>query len=109
MTKWGVETDLEKTPYTLTVEYDNANIITFCFSSDKVRERFEERRDEYRQKVANSLTARFRMDYTVSQDFADIALYRYEERRGFYIIFNGDVVTWASNLKYDGQKLSKKV
>jgi hypothetical protein len=107
MTRYGVEHDLKKSPFTYTVQYDNLNEIEYCFSSDSIKTRFIALRNGFYEETEDSLSNRFKMDFRVSKDLTDVNLYRKVESRGFLIFFNGEEITWQRALKYDGQKLEK--
>lgn len=107
MTRYGVEHDLKKSPFTYTVKYDNLNEIEYCFSSDSIKTRFIALRNGFYEETEDSLSNRFKMDFRISKDLTDVNLYRKVESRGFLIFFNREEITWQRALKYDGRKLAK--
>ena len=76
MTRYGVEHDLKKSPFTYTVQYDNLNEIEYCFSSDSIKTRFIALRNGFYEETEDSLSNRFKMDFRISKDLTDVNLYR---------------------------------
>lgn len=109
MTPSGVERDLYKSPYNITVDYSNGHSITYVFSTPYSKDRFEIQLEENRKAISESLTNRFRMKFYISDDFCDITLYRKIERRGFHIIRDGRVTEWLGKLEYNGQRVIERM
>lgn len=107
MTKSGVERDLRRSPYVTNLMYGNKNV-TFCFSSATCKMRFDEAIESNRKEIRESLTARFKIEFKVANEFCDITLYRKIERRGFLICMEGVEVKWLGELTYNGIEVIKK-
>lgn len=96
--------NLEKTPYKLDISYGD-QVITYYFSSKLYKQKFEERREDHRFTIEESLTKRF--GFTIKSDMiADIRLYSSIEKRGFLISGNGEHKQWLSSITLDGIRMS---
>lgn len=107
MTKSGVERDLKKTPYVAIISYHNKKV-TYCFSSHTALTKFEQDLEKNRAEIKESLSARFKIEFFISQDFCDIILYKKIERRGFLIYIGEDEVQWPGELIYKGIQVTQK-
>lgn len=84
LTRHGIAHDLNISPYEYTVSYGNDNELTFIFSSELYKTKFDEKLDSYRAKVSHSLSKRFGFKI-INNMLADIKLYSITETRGFLI------------------------
>lgn len=107
MTRSGIESDLEKTPYVCSVNYGTTNVDYF-FSSTTGLARFESQYIAHRVFVKESLEKRFKMGFYISHEFCDLQLYKKVESRGFRISIDGRTYKWLGELRYDGRKLVSK-
>ena len=97
--------NLEKTPFYLNIDYGcPEQVVTYHFSSELYKRKFEERRDENRKAIEESLSNRFGFKIK-SELIADIRLYSSIEKRGFLISVNGEYKQWLSSITLDGQKM----
>lgn len=79
ITKNGICYNLQKSPYK--TECEN---VTFVFSSELHKTKFEKQRKAHRKKINESLTKRFGISVDVSL-LADVVLYKRIETRGFLL------------------------
>lgn len=107
MTSSGVERDLTVTPYLVDIKYPDKTMV-YCFSSMNSKTLFERKIEEHRAEIKESLTNRFRILFSVSDDFCDLDLYRRIERRGFLVKMEGDNITWLGQVEYNGQRVIRK-
>lgn len=97
--------NLEKSPYKLNIDYGE-QVVTYHFSSELYKTKFEERREDNHRIIEESLSKRFGFKIK-SELIADIRLYSSIEKRGFLISVNGEHKQWLSNITLDGLKISK--
>ena len=102
MTRDGIEINLRKSPYRVTVG-DN----TFVFSSALYAKKFSERLEERKQQLARSLSYHYKINMELP-GVAEIALYQQIEKRGFYIIMKGGIAECPEQVKLSGAKLTLK-
>lgn len=98
----GVCYDLENSEYKST-----QNGLTFVFSSQLYKDKFESRVKENRDIINYSLTKRFGISIDVST-LADVVLYRKIEKRGFLIVAKEDKMQCVKHITYDGANLTLK-
>ena len=101
LSKRGVARDLKTSPYILELVYNNDDKISFVFSSKINYNKFINKYINNRINISDSLSNRFKI--SISFDIlSDLCLYRKIEHRGFYIIYNDEVIEWLNNIKLDG-------
>lgn len=83
LTRGGVAHDLTISPYMLDVFYNNDKL-TYVFSSEMYKNKFNEKIEENRLKINESLSKRFGFKI-INNKLADIKLYSIIETRGFLI------------------------
>ena len=105
-TKRGIFLNLKKSPYTTTIYYDDIEI-KYYFSSSLYNSKFEIERDLNREWINNSLSKRFKLDFE-SNLLCDINLYSKVEKRGFYIVVNGQEILCLNSIRLDGNKVIMK-
>jgi hypothetical protein len=103
-TRNGIYYDLSKSTYKLKMPDTN---ITFVFSSDLHRTKFEEQYKENRAEHNLKFHARYRID-TNMKVLPDIVLYKRIETRGFLLIDEGGQYIWQQNLILNGEKVIPK-
>lgn len=104
MTRSGIVYDLTQSPHNSIVPYKDNTSIKFIFSSELYRDKFEEKIEENRKKLNESLTNRF--GFTIENDkLCDIKLYAQIEKRGFLIETGEESIVCLSNIRLDGHKL----
>ena len=83
MTRWGVAHNLEISPYTLLVDYQDEQL-EYVFSSQQYKDIFYKKFIDNRIKINTSLSNRF--GFKIENDkLADLKLYSMTEKRGFLI------------------------
>lgn len=82
-TRWGVAHNLELSPYSLIVDYQD-EILEYVFSSKQYKDIFYKKFIDNRIKINESLTKRFGFKIEVDK-LADLRLYSMTEKRGFLI------------------------
>ena len=104
LTRANICYNLEKSPYTLDMLYED-QVITYHFSSELYKAKFEERREDNQRVIEDSLSNRF--GFKIKSDMiADIRLYSSIEKRGFLISVNGEYRQWLSNITLDGLRMT---
>lgn len=89
LTRSGVAYDLTLSPHKLVVKYGETDFLTYVFSSELYKNKFNEKMYKNREEISESLSKRFGI--TLRQDkLADIRLYIKTEKRGFLIQGNED-------------------
>lgn len=106
LTRSNIAYDLEISPHQLSVNYKDESI-TYVFSSNLYKTKFQERQEEHRQYVNNSLTNRFGFDIHFNL-LADIQLYTKIEKRGFLLVTTGGNIKCPNNLILDGVTMTKQ-
>lgn len=106
LTRAKISYNLYKTPYTLERVYEGQRI-TYHFSSELYREKFESRTKENRYSLDLSLCNRFGFLIN-SALIADLRLYSSIEKRGYLISVNGEYVECQNNITLDGLKMTLK-
>lgn len=99
----GVYYDLKESTHLERIDYVNTTII-YVFSSELYRSKFAEKVKSNRETINNSLTKRFDLKVNVNM-LADIVLYKKIEKRGFYLLINGESVECQSNIVLDGLRM----
>lgn len=98
----GICYDLEISEYTST-----QNGLTFVFSSQLHKDKFESRLKQNRETINYSLTKRFNISIDVST-LADVVLYRKIETRGFLIVVKEDKMQCLKHITFAGGKMTLK-
>lgn len=99
-TRSRVYYDLKHSEHLERVDYRNTTII-YVFSSELYRKKFAEGIKGNREKVNSSLSNRFNLELKVNV-LADLTLYSKVEKRGFYLIINGEHIECQNHVKLDG-------
>lgn len=107
LTRSGVAYDLTISPHYTEVLYDNGVILKFVFSSSLYRDIFEDKIDDNRMKINESLSNRFKMDMEVDL-LADLKLYSTVEKRGFLIKNNEESYLCLNSIKLSGLMMTKR-
>jgi len=103
-TRRGIYLDLTKSDIKLKLKDTN---LTFVFSSDLHRQKFEEQYKANREEHNLRLKARYKIDFR-STIFADLTLYTKVESRGFLVINDRGQNLCRENLVLGGEKASQK-
>ena len=103
LTRSNVAHNLNISPHQYIVKYGN-DTITFVFSSELYKRKFEEKLFSHRDTINQSLSNRFGFQI-VNDKLADLKLYTSIEKRGFLLYHNGDKVEWLTNIILDGSNL----
>ena len=83
LTRWGVAHNLEISPYSLVVDYQDESL-EYVFSSQQYKDIFYRKFIDNRIKINESLSNRF--GFKIENDkLADLKLYSMTEKRGFLI------------------------
>ena len=106
-TRGGITYDLVNSPYRRRVVYSPGRGITFAFSSQLYKNKFDRDLEDHRAKINESLSNRFGFEIK-SDMLSDIKLYSTIEKRGFYIKGNKKEFTCLDNLVLDGKTLIAK-
>lgn len=83
LTRWGIAHNLEISPYSLVVDYEDEQL-EYVFSSQQYKDIFYKKFIENRTKINESLSKRFGFKIEVDK-LADLKLYSMTEKRGFLI------------------------
>ena len=106
LTRSGVAYDLTLSPHKLVVKYGETDFLTYVFSSELYKNKFNEKMYKNREEISESLSKRFGI--TIRYDkLADIKLYTKVEKRGFFIQGNEDY-RCLELIKLDGVALMNK-
>ena len=106
LTRSNIAYDLNISPHSATVDYDNGSI-RFIFSSNLYKEKFLERLQDNREKINESLSNRFGMNVDVPI-LCDLKLYTTIEKRGFLIFKDGVKIEWLNDITLDGLRMITK-
>ena len=107
LTRHGVCYNLKETPYKVKIQYNN-DIIIYHFSTTSNIERFQNKLQDNRDKINESLSKRFNIELE-NDKLCDLRLYTMIEKRGFFIECGERNYECLSNLKLNGQnKILKK-
>ena len=107
LTRNGICYNFYKTPYEVTVNYHNGKTITYKFSSQNNIDRFNNKLQENRDKINDSLTKRFK--FTIVENMiCDLKLYQTIETRGFLICSNGEYIECLDHIQLNGNNVTKK-
>lgn len=99
--------DLTISPYKTKINYSPGKSISFVFSSDLYKTKFESRLSENRSTINESLSKRF--GFEIKNDvLCDIKLYSSIEKRGFLVKINKERFTCLESLELDGKNLTAK-
>ena len=83
LTRWGIAHNLEISPYSLIVDYQDESL-EYIFSSQQYKDIFYRKFIDNRLKINESLSNRF--VFKIENDkLADLKLYSMTEKRGFLI------------------------
>lgn len=83
LTRWGIAHNLETSPYSLIVDYQDEQL-EYVFSSEQYKNIFYKKFIDNRIKINESLSKRF--GFKIESDkLADLKLYSMTEKRGFLI------------------------
>ena len=104
MTRNGIVRDLKKSPHKTILNYSENYFITFFFSSELYKTKFEERLHEHRKLINSKLSKRFHFQIQ-NEAISDMTLYSIIEKRGFLIKSNldGKDITCLDKVKLDGK------
>lgn len=105
LTRSQIAYDLEISPHRLIVQYNDP--ITYVFSSNLYKTKFQEKQENHREYVNNSLSNRFGFNINFNL-LADIQLYTKIEKRGFLLVTTGGNIKCPNNLILDGVTMTKQ-
>lgn len=105
----GIYYNLYDSTYAYTVYYNTSYYIKYVFSSEMYMKKFEERLQENRINVSDSLSKRFGF-VVENHALADIKLYSKIEKRGFLIKTNKNKEGFEclESIRLDGKTLTSK-
>jgi len=104
LTRAKIAYNLHKTPYKLELEYEGQKV-TYHFSSELYRIKFNSRCGEHRRMITESLSKRF--GFTVKSDLiADLRLYATIEKRGYLISIDGEYTECQNDIILDGMTMT---
>lgn len=107
LTLSGIAYDLNISPHKKKINYTQNNYIIYTFSSDLYRRKFEEKLEDNRKVINDSLSKRF--GFTIENNIlCDIKLYSSIEKRGFLLRNSKEGFEWLENIKLDGKNLIMK-
>lgn len=102
LTRNGICYNLRKSPYRIKL----GSRIVLYFSSELNKTKFLNREKQHRDKINESLTNRFGV--LINCDILGfIQLYTQIEKRGFYMLLDGEEILCKDNLRLDGARLNK--
>jgi len=103
----GVCYDLSMSPYNKTIHYGKESI-NYRFSSEyylnKFKTLYESKRNEIATKLINKLS--FNVDF---DKIIDVITYSKVEKRGFCIIYEGEMITCKNNIDFVGSLRTPKI
>ena len=108
LTRSGVAYDLKLSPHRRKIEYKGNVMLIFVFSSELYKTKFEEKLQENRKKINDSLSKRFGFEIT-NDVLCDLKLYTSIEKRGFLIESRKEGFECLSSLKLDGKNLTARI
>lgn len=100
LSRRGIAYNLEQSPYKIDKVYGD-NKITFKFSSQLYINKFNERCENNRKSINESISKMFKIDFS-NDILCDLKLYSDIEKRGFYVFIDGRGCNCLSNIKLDG-------
>ena len=92
--------NLEVTPFFITKKYEDRKV-TFNFSSEFYKNKFENQIEQHRTKINESLSKRFGL-VVINPILADIVLYSKVESRGFYLLIDDEEYKCLNSIKLTG-------
>lgn len=108
LTLHGIAYDLGISPHKVKINYTQNTYIIYVFSSDLYKRKFEERLENNRQNINDSLSKRF--NFAIENNIlCDIKLYSSIEKRGFYLKNNKEGFECLESIKLDGKNLMQNV
>ena len=102
LTRRGIANNLDISPYTLIVDYDNESL-EYVFSSQRYKDDFYNKYIDNRIKINESLSNRFKMNIEFDK-LCDLVLYSKIEKRGF-LIKGKEEYRCLSNIRLSGANL----
>lgn len=105
LTRYGVAHNLEISPYSMIVDYEDEQL-EYVFSSEQYKSIFYKKFIDNREKYNNSLSKRFGFSIELNK-LCDLKLYVMTEKRGF-LIRGKEEYRCLNNIKLDGEKLTTK-
>lgn len=99
MTRNGIVYDLQDSPYNV-----NTCGITFYFSSESHRSKFENMYVDNLEFMQNSMFKRFKFILDIEPVYA-LFFYKKIETRGFYIEYQGRGYKWLKSITLDGDQM----
>lgn len=103
LTRAKVAYDLKISPHRHEVSYGETTIL-FVFSSELYKTKFNDKQEENRLYICDSLSNRFGVSVHLPI-LADIKLYTMIEKRGFLLYVNGVEVECREKVILDGEKV----
>lgn len=102
LTRNGIAYDLTKTPHTIEILYrENKIKVQYCFSSKLCMNRFNDKLEQHRTKIKDSLSNRFGLQVE-NNLLSDLVLYSKSESRGFFVRINDGEYKCLSSIKLNG-------
>lgn len=101
MTRRGIEYNLTVSPYK-----SYFKTLTFYFSSQIYRNKFESQIDDFRKRMEHQFEDKYGMKIKVPF-LAELVLYSQIEKRGFYITIEGNEYKCLNEVKLNGNQVSK--
>ena len=106
LTRGGVAYDFDYSPYRQLIRYGSISELTYIFSSELNKQRFNDRLEENRNKINESLSKRFGFKI-INNKLCDIKLYSTIEKRGF-LIKGKEEYRCLNTIELDGLNLTIK-
>ena len=104
LTKSGVAYDLNISPHEKEIHYNEEDSVVYVFSSNLYKRKFEEKLEDNRRKINESLTKRFGIQ--IKNDLlCDLKLYSSIEKRGFLLKNKDEGIKCLNDLILDGQRV----
>lgn len=101
LTRHGVCYNLRISPYRVEIKYNNDSVV-YNFSTTSNVERFKNKLQVNRDKINESLSNRFNIEFE-NNKLCDLKLYSMIEKRGFYIECGERKFECLSSIKLNGQ------
>lgn len=107
LTRSNIAYNLEISPHSFNVDYEDGEKLTFIFSSELYMTKFFETIEDNREKINHSLSKRFGFN-VVNNKLSDIKLYSLIEKRGFLIKRKDENFKCLNDIKLNGLAMTQR-
>lgn len=108
LSRGGIAYNMDISPYKTKVKYGEIEL-EYVFSSDRYKNMFLNKLNDYRKQVNESLSKKYKFEIVNTNDIiSDLKLYSITEKRGFLINNKQESYRCLSTIKLDGMILTSK-